>query len=55
MPRVKKAPIDKTGQIINFYEHVPKKYLDEVENPNFNQHNFDFNLSHQEPMNKEKK
>jgi ABC-type dipeptide/oligopeptide/nickel transport system ATPase component len=41
MPRVKKAPIDKTGQIINFYEHVPKKYLDEVENPNFKDHNFD--------------
>lgn len=41
MPRVKKAPIDKTGQIINFYEHVPKKYLDEVENPNFKFHNLD--------------
>lgn len=41
MPRVKKTPVDKTGQIINFYEHVPKKYLDEVENPNYNQHNFD--------------
>ena len=41
MPRVKKTPIDKKGEIINFYEHVPKKYLDEVENPNYNLHNFD--------------
>ena len=41
MPRVKKTPVDKTGQIINFYEHVPKKYLDDVENPNYNLHNFD--------------
>ena len=41
MPRVKKTPIDNKGQIINFYEHVPKKYLDEVENPNYNLHNFD--------------
>ena len=22
---------DKKGEIINFYEHVPKKYLDDVE------------------------
>lgn len=41
MPRVKKTPIDNKGQIINFYEHVPKKYLDDVENPNYNLHNFD--------------
>lgn len=41
MPRVKKVPSDNKGQIINFYEHVPKKYLDDVENPNYNLHNFD--------------
>jgi hypothetical protein len=40
MPPRKKAPAN-NGQIINFYEHVPKKYLDEIENPNFNLHNFE--------------
>ncbi len=29
MPPRKKAPAN-NGQIINFYEHVPKKYLDEI-------------------------
>lgn len=37
----RKKPIDNNGQIINFYEHVPKKYLDDVENPNYDLHNFD--------------
>lgn len=27
------------SEIINFYEHIPKKYLDEVENPNEHIHN----------------
>ena len=29
MPRIKKSD-NKLGQIINFYEHVPKKYLEDV-------------------------
>lgn len=29
------------GGIINFYEVIPKKYLDEAENPNFHIHNID--------------
>ena len=41
MPPRKKAPVVNTGQIINFYDHVPKKYLDDVENPNYDLHNFD--------------
>lgn len=35
MPR-KKASQD--SNIINFYEHIPKKYLDDVENPNIDLH-----------------
>ena len=31
MPPRKKAPSN-NGQIINFYEHVPKKYLDDIDN-----------------------
>lgn len=27
------------SEIINFYEHIPKKYLDDVENPNEHLHN----------------
>ena len=34
----KKAEIN-NSEIINFYEHIPKKYLDEVENPNEHLHN----------------
>jgi hypothetical protein len=38
MSRKTKAKL--TGsEIINFYEHIPKKYLDEVENPNEHLHN----------------
>jgi ABC-type dipeptide/oligopeptide/nickel transport system ATPase component len=40
MPRIKKSD-NKLGQIINFYEHVPKKYLEDVENPNYDLHNFE--------------
>ena len=43
MPPRKKPnppPGDK-GDIINFYQHVPKKYLEETNNPNFNLHNMD--------------
>jgi len=28
-----------TSEIINFYEHIPKKYLDKVDNPNEHLHN----------------
>ncbi len=28
------------SEIINFYEHIPKKYLEEVDNPNEHIHNF---------------
>lgn len=40
MPRTKKQvlPTD-SGEIINFYEHIPKKYLDKVDNPNEHLHN----------------
>ena len=36
-PRVKKT--EPSSDIINFYERIPKKYLEESENPNFNIHN----------------
>jgi hypothetical protein len=41
-PRKKPTPPpgDK-GDIINFYQHVPKKYLEETSNPNYNLHNLD--------------
>lgn len=38
MPRVKK-PQPNSSEIVNFYEVIPKKYLDEVENPNEHLHN----------------
>ena len=28
-----------SSEIVNFYEHIPKKYLDESDNPNFKHHN----------------
>lgn len=34
-----KKPIENDGEIINFYEHIPKKYLDKVDNPNEHLHN----------------
>jgi len=37
--RVSKVP--KGTNIINFYEVIPKKYLDTTENPNYNIHNID--------------
>jgi len=39
MPPKKK--VSDNGQIMNFYEHVPKKYLEEVDNPNKHLHDFD--------------
>jgi len=37
---VRKKPINKNG-IINFYDVIPKKYLDNTENPNYDLHNID--------------
>jgi hypothetical protein len=35
---IRKKPKEKPNEIVNFYEVIPKKYLDEVENPNFQSH-----------------
>ena len=35
----KSKNIESESEIINFYEHIPKKYLDSVENPNEHLHN----------------
>ena len=41
-PRKKKMPsLGDKGEIVNFYKHVPKKYLEEVSNPNYDLHNLD--------------
>lgn len=38
--RTKKSAVSAdTSQIINFYEHIPKKYLDDINNPNEHLHN----------------
>jgi ABC-type lipoprotein export system ATPase subunit len=29
-----------TGKIVNMYEHIPKEFLDKVDNPNFHLHQF---------------
>jgi hypothetical protein len=34
-----KKNLNNSNDIINFYEHIPKKYLDDVSNPNENLHN----------------
>ena len=38
---IRKKPKGKPNEIINFYEHIPKKYLDNVENPNFELHHIE--------------
>ena len=38
---VKKKPTEPVHKIINFYEVIPKKYLNDVDNPNFNLHNIE--------------
>lgn len=38
---VRKRPKGEPNKIINFYEVIPKKYLDDVENPNFNLHHIE--------------
>lgn len=40
-PDAKKKLNKKNGEIINFYEVIPKKYLNDVSNPNFHLHNID--------------
>ena len=40
-PDIRKKPKEKPNEIINFYDIVPKKYLDDVENPNYNLHHID--------------
>jgi hypothetical protein len=37
MPKKKEPPIE-TGKIINLYEHMPKEFLDNADNPNFHLH-----------------
>ena len=37
--RTRKSKLPQTGEIINFYEHIPKKYIEKVENPNESVHN----------------
>lgn len=38
---IRKKPKEKPNEIVNFYEIIPKKYLDDVENPNFHLHHID--------------
>lgn len=35
---IRKKPKEKANEIVNFYEVIPKKYLDDAENPNFQLH-----------------
>lgn len=37
---MKRAP-KSTKEIVNYYEHIPKKYIDKVNNPNYNTHRID--------------
>jgi hypothetical protein len=38
---IRKKPKEKPNEIVNFYDVIPKKYLDDVENPNFNLHHIE--------------
>lgn len=38
---IRKKPKEKPNEIVNFYEIIPKKYLDDVENPNFHLHHIE--------------
>lgn len=38
---IRKKPTKAVNEIINFYEVIPKKYLDNTENPNYNLHYID--------------
>lgn len=35
---IRKKPTEKANEIVNFYDVIPKKYLDDAENPNFHLH-----------------
>ena len=39
MSRTRKPKVSNSGEIVNFYEIIPKKYLEEVNNPNEHLHN----------------
>lgn len=41
MPPKKSIKTKSKGEIINFYEVIPKKFLDEASNPNFDIHNLE--------------
>lgn len=38
---IRKKPKGNPSEIVNFYDIIPKKYLDDVENPNFNLHHIE--------------
>lgn len=38
---LRKKPKEKPNEIVNFYEIIPKRYLDDVENPNFHLHHIE--------------
>lgn len=38
---IRKKPNKKANEIVNFYDIIPKKYLDDTENPNYELHNID--------------
>jgi len=38
---IRKKPKEKSNEIVNFYEIIPKKYLDDVENPNYHLHHIE--------------
>ena len=38
MPPKKDKRLPNSGKIVNFYEHMPKEFLDTADNPNFDQH-----------------
>lgn len=38
---IRKKPKGKVNEIVNFYEIIPKKYLDNIENNNYNLHHID--------------
>jgi len=38
---IRKKPTERNGEIINFYDIIPKKYLDNVENNNFDIHHIE--------------
>lgn len=38
---LRKRPKEKPNEIVNFYEIIPKKYLDNADNPNYDMHKLD--------------